>query len=165
MDSFPGELEMPRLPDTVKPAPSTTPPCLCWAAGLPASFSSTSRQRWGLGWRWGRNNQASPRSGFRTRISYLPLFTELSLLQPERERLWNWSHWVTPSGRRKSECVRENDVPVSGMLRWNMYVFRYILYKIPSKSKHKSYTSTVDFRLEYFNVLVEYMLRNCIKPN
>lgn len=37
-------------------------------------------------------------------------------------------------------------------------------YMIPSKSKHKPYMSTKDFRLKFFKDLVKYMLVNCIKP-
>ena len=47
---------------------------------------------------------------------------------------------------------------------YTLYIIMYIhkhIHKhacIPSRSKHKSYTSTVDFRLKYFKNLVKHML-------
>lgn len=40
-----------------------------------------------------------------------------------------------------------------------MYIHKHIHKHacIPSRSKHKSYTSTVDFRLKYFKNLVKHM--------
>ena len=38
------------------------------------------------------------------------------------------------------------------------------IHTTPSKIKHKSYTSTIDFRLKYFKNLVNVCWQNCIKP-